>query len=493
MGSVSDKPAGQKGGARTVSGVMQKVSDPEAQCRAQIEEAPELVVVFHEGSRVYANRAAREALGEEALEQLWEQRGQVRVVRMDMSPRVIEVSSLPLVFAGEIATAVVARDVTLALEQDARELRIDRMEALGTLAAGVASEISDPLTTIVVNVEHVTRRLRAMLATRGTGELAALAEALAHALEGAARLRHVTRNLSTLAHGTVDRQAIVDLRGILESALQTAAHTIRGRARLVRYLRDVPPIEANEGRLGQLFLSLLINAAQSIPEGTASLHEVRVITRTDEQGRAVIEIADTGRGISPDVLPRVFDPFFTTKSGLGCPGLGLSIAHGTVKSMDGDMSVDSEPGRGCIVRITLPAAASYLSTHGTVRSVVLVVDSDLEVAMAIARALGEEHDSVVTDDPTDALRRIGSGERIDAVVCEVAMDSMSGMDFYAEVLRHAPGLASHVVFLTCGALPPKARAFAESLGPRVLEKPPDMNKLRELMRKSVHARRTPSS
>ena len=388
-------------------------------------------------------------------------------------------------------TAVVARDVTTRAEEEAKLLRADRMNALGTLAAGIASEISDPLTTVVVNTEHVARRLRALLASgEKTSELAGLVDALAHALDGAGRVRQLARDLTALAHGSVERRGVVDLRSVLDVALQTLSHAIRGRARLVRYLRDVPPIEGNESRVAQLFLSLLLNAAQSIPEGSAATHEVRVSTHTDEVGRAVIEIADTGEGISAEVLPRVFDPFFTTKPGTGRGGLGLSIAHGTVQGMGGEMTVESAVGSGCIVRVILPAARGWISAHTAARCTVLVVDSDPNVATALGRALAEEHDVVVADGAPDALRRVAAGESFDAVVCDVSMHEMSGVDFYAEVLRHAPTLASQIVFLTCGALAPRARAFAESLGPRCLEKPPDMTKLRELIRKAARLKRS---
>ena len=236
-------------------------------------------------------------------------------------------------------------------------------------------------------------------------------------------------------------------------------------------------------------MSLLINAAQSIPEGSAATHEVRVTTETDDLGRAVIEIADTGEGIAPEVLPRVFDPFFTTKPGTGDGGLGLSIALGTVRSMGGEMTVESTVGSGCVVRVTLPAARGWTSAHTAARCTVLVVDSDPSVGAALARALAEEHEAVVASDPSDALRRIAAGERFDAVVCDVSMSEMSGIDFYAQVLRYAPSLAAQIVFLTCGALAPRARAFAESLGPRCLEKPPDMTKLRELIRKAARLKR----
>src|SRR5262249_29796154 len=151
-------------------------------------------------------------------------------------------------------------------------------------------------------------------------------QSLSQAVEGANRVRQIVRDLMTFAQGNVEQRGLVDVRGVVESSIQMAWHEIRHRARLVKSLGEVPYVEANEARLGQVFLNLLVNAAQAIPEGHANENEVRVTTRTDEDGHAVVEIADTGGGIDPEALPRIFDPFFTTR-GTGT-GLGLSISHG---------------------------------------------------------------------------------------------------------------------------------------------------------------------
>jgi two-component system NtrC family sensor kinase len=112
-------------------------------------------------------------------------------------------------------------------------------------------------------------------------------------------------------------------------------------------------VRASEGRLGQVLLNLLINAAHAVPDGKPGQNEVRVRLRAIA-GRVVIEVQDTGCGIAPEVRDRIFDPFFTTKPvGMGT-GLGLSICHGIVTGMGGDITVESEVGRGSTFRITLP-------------------------------------------------------------------------------------------------------------------------------------------
>jgi CheY-like chemotaxis protein len=297
------------------------------------------------------------------------------------------------------------------------------------------------------------------------------------------------RDLLTFSQGNVEQRGMTDVRGIVESAVQMAWHEIRHRARLTKRLGEVPPVDANEGRLGQVFLHLLVNAAQAIPEGHADKHEIRVITRTDEQGNAVVEVSDTGSGIAPDDLPCIFDPFFTTK-GEGGTGLGLAIAHGTVRGLGGDIQVSSAPGRGTTFRVVLPPAKPWrgLATPSSAHNVgalqrarLLIVDDERLVGEAIARSLAEESEVEVVTDAEQALARIAAGERYDVVLCDLLMPVMTGMDLYAEVVRTAPKLAGRIVFMTGGAFTARARAFLESVGNQCLEKPLDMSKLRSVL------------
>jgi PAS domain S-box-containing protein len=397
---------------------------------------------------------------------------------------------------GQPSIIVIGRDVTERTAFEHQLVQRDRMAALGTLSAGVAHEINNPLTYLLVNLEHVLRRLRAACASDDpVGELASasdgltgLARSLQHAVEGANRVRQIVRDLLTFSQGNIEHVGPVDVRGIVESATQMAWHEIRHRARLTRSLAELPPVEANEARLGQVFLNLLVNAAQAIPEGQADRHEVRVSTRTDEKGCAIVEICDTGIGITAEHMPRIFDPFFTTKGESGT-GLGLAISHGTVKACGGDIQVVSEPGKGTTFRVVLPAAkrwrsatpASSPEVRALMRRRVLIVDDERLVGEAIARALSEDNDVEVVTEASQALARIGAGHKYDVVLCDLMMPVMTGMDLYAEIMRTEPKLGGRLVFMTGGAFTPRARAFVESVVNPCLEKPLDMGKLRSLV------------
>jgi PAS domain S-box-containing protein len=492
-----------------------------------LDISPELVLVHRDGHVAYINPASVRALGLGSADERIgtpvarafhdEDRGVVEARVMAPAAnsthetfglrwlgkggtyRTTEAAAAPIDLDGSAAVVIVARDVTERVEFQHQLLQRERMAALGTLSAGVAHEINNPLTYLLVNLEHVLRRLRAASASDdpiaelsmvgvGGGGLAGLALSLQQAVEGANRVRQIVRDLLTFSQGNVEQRGMSDVRGIVESATQMAWHEIRHRARLVKSLAEVPPVDANEARLGQVFLNLLVNAAQAIPEGHADKHEIRVATRTDDHGNVVIEVSDTGMGILPENIPRIFDPFFTTKGETGT-GLGLSISHGAVRSLGGDIKVTSTLGQGTTFQVILPPAKSWrgavpVSSHDVralTRKRVLVVDDERLVGEAIARALAEENDVEVVTEARQALARIAKGDPFDLILCDLMMPVMTGMDLYAEIVRVAPKLVGRLVFMTGGAFTPRARAFLESVNNPCLEKPLDTSKLRSII------------
>jgi signal transduction histidine kinase len=234
----------------------------------------------------------------------------------------------------------------------------DRLATIGRLAAGVGHEINNPLAFILSNLNYVQQELeRWDGGSASPGERQEVRDALAEAREGAERVRSIVRDLKMLSHPDSMEKGPVDLGQVLRSATKMAAHQIRDRARLVEEWGDLPLIDGNSARLCQVFLNLLINAAQAIPPGQAERHEIRLTTRQDEDpGRLLVEVSDTGSGIPPEHLERIFEPFFTTKPvGVGS-GLGLSICHGIITAHGGKISVESTPGQGTTFRVSLPRA-----------------------------------------------------------------------------------------------------------------------------------------
>jgi two-component system, cell cycle sensor histidine kinase and response regulator CckA len=282
---------------------------------------------------------------------------------------------------------------------------------------------------------------------------------------------------------------------VLELAINMAFNEIRHRARLVKDYGEVPAVEADEARLGQVFLNLLVNAAHAIREGQVERNEIRVRTRTDRAGRAVIEIRDTGCGIAPDVLGRIFDPFFTTKAVGDGSGLGLAICHGVVAALGGEITVESEPGKGSVFRVALPpaplgsgtgapASRARSSFESDRRGRVLVIDDEAMLTTTIQRIL-HKHEVTVAGSGREALEKIAAGADFEVILCDLMMPEMTGMDFHAELARLHPELLDRVVFLTGGAFTPAARAFLDGVPNDRLEKPFDPQNLRALVQRFV--------
>jgi PAS domain S-box-containing protein len=250
----------------------------------------------------------------------------------------------------------VAQDITQQQELKRRLAVSERMASVGTLAAGVAHEINNPLSFIKSNLTYV----RDYILT-GEGDPADIEDALNDASMGAERVRKIVLALKGFSHVEDGRMSDVDLRGPVEQALTMATSQLRNRAKLVVELEHTPRVRGDEGRLSQVFLNLIVNAAQAIPEGAPHKHEVRVTSSVTDR-YVEIAVSDTGCGMSEQVRRRLFDPFFTTKPvGVGT-GLGLYICHNLISAMQGEMSVESTEGKGSTFRVRLQLAASHIDT-----------------------------------------------------------------------------------------------------------------------------------
>jgi two-component system, cell cycle sensor histidine kinase and response regulator CckA len=479
----------------------------EASFRILIEGVPEPAAIQRDGHIVYANAALVSSLGFEQPRELVGRRleefildespsaegppvlmtGERRLKRRDGKVRVAELASLPVLFDGQPAVVCIARDVTEQRQLQTRLGLADRMASMGTLAAGIAHEINNPLSFVITNLGFLSDEL----AREQREEVRSM---LAEAREGAERVRRIVRQLKTFSRPDEERLEPVDPHAVLDSAVILAANEIKHRARLRREYGPVPRVLGNEGRLCQVFLNLVVNAAQAIPEGAVERHEIRLVTRLGGDGRVVVEIRDTGGGIPQEVLGRIFDPFFTTKPvGVGT-GLGLSICHGIVTSMSGDISVESEPGHGTTVRVVLPVAraqgvpeekpAQAAPTPSTRRGRVLIVDDEPAVGRALRRIL-REHDVELATSGRQALERLKADSHFDVVLCDVMMPDLGGKDLYEAVRSAGMGLEERFIFVSGGAFTPGARDFLARVPNVTLEKPFDEVAVKRVVRERV--------
>ncbi len=236
----------------------------------------------------------------------------------------------------------------------------DRHTALGTLAAGVAHEINNPLSYLISNLKFLTQELAPLAAPApvlsGNDVSQQLQQAAVEALEGAERVRIIVRDLNSFVRADSDATELIDLRAELEFALTMARNELTSRARLVRDIHEVARVRATPARLAQVFLNLLLNAAQAIDEGPPDQNEIRVVVRMDGLEAVVVEIRDTGSGISPEARAHLFDPFFTTKPVGRGTGLGLYVCLNQVTATGGTIELIDASPRGTLARVRVPAS-----------------------------------------------------------------------------------------------------------------------------------------
>jgi signal transduction histidine kinase/CheY-like chemotaxis protein len=434
----------------------------------------------------------------------WTERwGQIRsgvpvVYETGLSPAtgrrvVTEIGLSYLSFGGQEYGVWAARDVS----DRKRAESAQRLASVGTLAAGVAHEINNPLTYVASNLAFVgdlLERLRG--GTEHAGDVAEAEAAIREAQEGARRVRNIVRDLKFVSRAPDARRVEVDVVSEIRAAINLSQGEVKHRARLVTRLDPVPTVLSSEGQLGQVFVNLLVNAAQAIPEGHPSENEVRVATRTDAAGWTLVEVSDTGAGIPAALRGRIFEPFFTTKSVGTGTGLGLSICHGIVTSLGGDIEVESEDLRGSTFRVRLPPAQPQ-DRRTPVRLVaappplprgrVLVVDDEPLIGKSVSRMLGRAHEVVVVSEPRQALARLLAGERFDLVLCDLMMPDMNGMELARELERRRPGATEPFVFITGGAFTSGAQDFLERSGRAHLQKPFEAEALEAILRQRMEA------
>jgi signal transduction histidine kinase len=376
------------------------------------------------------------------------------------------------------------RDVTerrkLELE---RAVATERLASMGRLAAGVGHEINNPLTYALGNVEN----LLAASEQRHTAPTPAeLVERLQETRDGLWRIRVIVRDLQTLARAD-EAYSEVDLKQVIEQAIQIAGAELRHRAPIVRNYHEIPLVRGNRTRLGQVFLNLLLNAAQAIPDGQSAHNRIEITIR-DTGRESIVEVTDTGTGIAPEHVDRIFDPFFTTKEiGTGT-GLGLSISREIIAAHRGTLSARSTLGTGTTMTVTLPHSDHAVVVAEPVlepvpvasRAKVLVIDDEPLIAQSLQKALSRHH-VVVASRAREALARIAQGETFDIILCDLMMPDISGIDVHEYLVREYPAIVDRVIFMTGGAFTSKANQFLSNVSNERIDKPFSLAQINKLV------------
>ena len=491
--------------------------DESADLRLLVECSPDGVVVLHDGIVIYVNAAFAAFLGQTrsalvgskfvgllneayrepmttwlstSADEAKRDSSEYGFVRADGARVILQLTPIRLTsFAGQLARGFIARDFSQAKQTQADLLLADRMMTVGTLAAGVAHEINNPISYVIGNLHFALSVLTQTGLPRDV-ELREVRTALEEALSGAERIGRIVSNFQAFSRKDPTSTKSLSLPSIVETALTAAYIEIRRRARLIRDLRATPPVIGNEARLGQVILNLVLNAVQALPEHQTDVNTIEVCTY-EENGQAVFRITDNGPGIAPQVLNHVFEQFFTTKPiGIGT-GLGLSIAHSIVRQLGGTIEVDSTLGEGTTFTVRLPPRTPPADEEGAdagrttyvpaQAGRILVVDDESLIISAFKRVL-REFEVTTALSGREAVNILSKDPNFSLIFCDLYMPGLSGMDVHKWVQKSFPGLEDRIVFMTGGAQDAVSQAFLDRLPNRRMNKPFNPEDIQRLVR-----------
>jgi signal transduction histidine kinase/ActR/RegA family two-component response regulator len=445
----------------------------------------------------------------------------------------------------EASLAVAMRERSAALNRAQAELaEAEKLASVGLVAAGVAHEINNPAAYAVANLAELRESLRGLRAQRrallagaaadlDVARIAADAQEadavaddqLRDALDGLLRIRDIVAELNGLAQREPLEPEPVHLARVVEAGVALARPTVRRRAELALALATVPPVLGHAGKLSQVVINLLVNAAEAIPDHDERRGRIDVRTSTLDDF-VVLEVSDDGRGIPPEQLGEIFRPLYTTKR--AGTGLGLAISRRIVEAHGGRVEVESVVGEGTTFRVVLPAHLSELraptpssspppripappvtppsrrpatppvaaparpAPPGAVsepRPLVLLVDDEALLLKILARFLSRSHRVLTARTADEALALLRDGTTPDLLVCDLVMPGKTGADFYAALAGERPELLSRITFISGGDRDPRLDAFRRGVDRPILSKPLDPEALLAHLQDQLEARR----
>ena len=397
---------------------------------------------------------------------------------------VSECTSTPVTFDGDECVLVTCRDLSYRKKLEARIMTSDRMTALGQLAGGVGHEINNPLCYVMMNVELLTDIMKEKKIETYDKELSTIQK-------GLERIKNVVQDLNTVSLGANEElPASVEVNKVLESVLSMARNEVQNKA----VLRFVPGPSAavwiDETRFAQVMLNIVINAAQAIAPGNMHKNSIEVRTYMNSSDQVVVEIKDTGSGMTNEVRQRMFEPFFTTKPMGSGTGLGLAICQQIVNHSKGVIECESQVGVGTTFRILFPTfIPQVIAPDAEVRGQVMLIDDDEELISVLHEVISFKYDCVSFTNAKLALDVLSINPKFDCIICDLMMPAISGMKVYNKIKECAPHYLKSIVFMTGGSFTAKTDKFLNNPEITYCEKPINSQKLLEIVQGTIDKNR----
>lgn len=418
--------------------------------------------------------------------------------RAPVSERLDDVDAIAVginMLAEELGGAVASRrelEAAYAQLQETQEklVNAEKFAAIGQLAAGVAHELNNPSSWILLGLAHAQRRVaeaRALALEEHAKRMEILVDieaTLADANAGMERIRVVVGDLRTLSRGDADEVTDIALNDVIELTCKLARPAYQTTAKLILELGEVPLIRGSQARIAQLVTNLLLNAAHAIGSESG---EIAVTTRFDGQ-HVILAVEDSGPGISDELRERVFEPYFTTKPVEVGTGLGLALVRKIANAHGGNARVARGRRRGACIEVLFPVPAAAVAvanarSRGMTsprRGRLLVIDDEPMLLRAVTSALDDAHEVVTALGGEEALALLEHDRAFDLIICDLQMPVLDGVSIYEAVAAATPERLGSLVFMTGGAVTARAQTFLARTRPRVIEKPLELDTLVEL-------------
>lgn len=388
----------------------------------------------------------------------------------------------------------VRRQLVQLREAQARLVQSEKLAAIGQLVAGVAHELNNPLTGVILYAQLLQRRK----------DEAAIKKDVQQIIMQARRASGIVRGLLDFARQRPPEQVPTQVNDVLQSTIDLLAYELRTHRVQVTMNLDthLPLIMVDPQQLQQVFVNLLNNALQAMAEvdgGTIQLTTTMGRSQFLQESMKpspVVRVAckDNGPGISPELQTRIFDPFFTTKEPGKGTGLGLSVCHGIINEHKGHIWVESDPGHGATFFIELPIDSAALQDTAVtgvkedlpeaISARILLVDDEESILGGMANILQAYHIELAASGVA-ALQKMSTAV-YDLVICDIHMPGMSGIDLYHHVRRLYPHTATQFLFITGDTISSHTGDTLAQLDAAILPKPFDIATLLTTVRKLLH-------
>lgn len=372
----------------------------------------------------------------------------------------------------------------------------DKLATVGTLTAGIIHEVNNPLTYVLGNLEYINEQISAANdESTYKKTIFELKDIIDVSIKGIQEISSIIKELKGYTRLEQKELSAVNVHEAIQFAINMAYPQFHEVTQLKTDFADnIPLLFLDNHSLQQVFLNLIVNAAQAMELNQRDNNCIIIKTRLEDD-RIRIDISDTGKGMTAEVISKIFEPFYTTKSAGAGTGLGLSICSDIINSIGGEIYVESTLGVGSAFSIYLPIQLKITAADEVNKPVlqqaprkkIIVIDDEPTLLIIMKRVL-EKHHEVMSYNSRAALEfLVKNSDDVDAIVTDLNMPDVNGIDLYNYVAANIPRLKDRMIFVTGGTYTPAVKEFLASVDNICLTKPFTSEQLRQAINRVFSA------